>query len=652
MTYRRIIKHLDTDATTVKSTLSSIDIADPRAVEAWFELLRLGGCGAGELVLKDKFTLRGTIDVGDHIAFEYDTGDRWYLGRVESVQEESPSGVRVSLFGLWATLAEVYPGGFAEGNLDQPHRYARSDWFSMDPDHAFQTHDNVSQPDSMLNLLFSQYISPATNITLGTVNTATLPNGLDSFIFRGEESAQEILRMLALYTRDASVGVNADGELFFTPISTTLLDTFQEGVDCEALARSRSRKLFYNRLLLTGGYVYITGTPGFFRWRGEFRYSPSVATYGEKVAQIFVPWIRRNQDATTFAKEFFGKYGEPPTRVTLTTTPQTALRQPWDGEIEVQDRDGTVILRDRFEKIKVYFNQKPYFEIELGPEDLQFPPAPEDQRFEAPRPSAMPFDPPGVFTGFSDSGEFSETIEFTLSDCPIICKQPHGYDFRNDGGVVWEPDYAGEMHQIDGSFGRAIITELSPTAMAIDFRQFLFNMPPNQTLGVSVEVHGYVENDVGVQVKVGLIGPGLVDNPVMLPAKAYPLVAGNHVDFGGPYAGGESWKMETRLDSVFVNSSVFGVRVKIISPELIDPGFAETVFLDSVKICISRDCFASSASQADTPIPDPLCLVDGIDGVEFAELDIEENGDVAYVLGINAAGCLVRVPVDECPSSS
>lgn len=642
MPYTRIIKHLDSDASTVIS-----DISD-NCTSAWFELLRIGGCGAGEVVLKDSFADRGTIDMGDHIAFEYSSGDRWYLGRIESIQEESPNGVRISLFGLWATLAEVYPGGFAESNVGQPHRYARSDWFVNDPDHTFQTYDQVNQPDSMVNLLFSQYITQATNISLGSVNTASLPNPLDSFLFRGEESAQEILRMLALYTRDASVGVNEDGELFFTPKNSTLLKTFQEGTDCESLSRSRERKLFYNRLLLTGGYIYLGGqfAPSFYRYRGNFHYSSSIATYGEKTAQIFVPWIRRNQDATTFAKEFFYKYAEPVTRVTLTSSPQTSLLNPWSGEIAVNDRDGTEIIQDVFEKIKVYFDQTPYFEIELGPEDLQFPPAPEDQRFEIPDPSAKPFNMGGVYTGFSGSQTGVQSQYTVDSDCPVECHQPITYNFIDDGGNPWNAAGIGNIQLIDGSYGTVDLLTNAKSAMGVYFRGFGFNATPGATLGVKVEVHAHIVSGPGSTVKVALMGPYVQDNPRYLPSQPIPLASiGGFVEFGGASAGAESWKLEVPLDSDFVNNSLFGVLVKIEGPG----NGPSTVRLDGVKICISEDCFPSSSSLTDTV--DDGCI-EQIGGYGESNMPVEESGDVVYVLGMNAAGCWVLVPVAECSSGA
>src|SRR5690606_20650749 len=125
-------------------------------VSAWFELLRLGGCGSGEVVLRDKFTLRGTIQIGHYVAFEYTSGDRWFLGRVEEIEEESPKGVTLSLFGMAAELTEVFPGGFDPNADGAPHRYARSDWFPNDPDWSWQTWDQVSQPNQIVDLLWAQ----------------------------------------------------------------------------------------------------------------------------------------------------------------------------------------------------------------------------------------------------------------------------------------------------------------------------------------------------------------------------------------------------------------------------------------------------------------------------------------------------------------
>jgi len=96
---------------------------------AWFELNNHGGCGDGELSLLDTFTNQSAIDIGDWIAFEYDTGDRWYLGQVRERQLRIPSGVKLKLKGMGSQLEEVYPGGFASTKADGiPYEKASFPW--------------------------------------------------------------------------------------------------------------------------------------------------------------------------------------------------------------------------------------------------------------------------------------------------------------------------------------------------------------------------------------------------------------------------------------------------------------------------------------------------------------------------------------------
>ena len=116
---RRILHHGD-DPMATPTEISARAVAG-----CWFELHRQGGCGAGELVIRDRFPERDAIDVGDWISFEYETDDRWYLGRVEARRAGSPAGVQFQLEGMGIELNEVFPGGFGEdADGVPPHRYA------------------------------------------------------------------------------------------------------------------------------------------------------------------------------------------------------------------------------------------------------------------------------------------------------------------------------------------------------------------------------------------------------------------------------------------------------------------------------------------------------------------------------------------------
>ena len=93
MPYTGKVIHYSSDATTQLNDLTS------RKTDARFTIRRLGGCGPGELKLKDFWSLRDTVQPGHYIAFEYDTGDRWYFGRVESVTSDVPAGHTIALEG-------------------------------------------------------------------------------------------------------------------------------------------------------------------------------------------------------------------------------------------------------------------------------------------------------------------------------------------------------------------------------------------------------------------------------------------------------------------------------------------------------------------------------------------------------------------------
>lgn len=381
MAYDRIIKHLGTDGSTVIKTVSD------RCTKAWFELLRKGGCGAGEAVFDYRFDERFTasFDVGEYIQFSYEPGVVWYLGRIESVDFNTPQDVSLSLHGMVSELGEVFPGGRGGGDLDVPHRYARTDWFVHDPDYSLQSWDVISQPDEVVDLLWSQYIGPATNIGLGTTETPSPTTGLESMVFRGQESALAILRQLATVANDASYGVDENGDLFFKKRVSTVVDTFQEGVDMESLTMTTDRSLMCNSLMVTGDYIYDpVSAPGFYRYQGVWKNFASIATYGEIKKEVFLPWIRTNEDALAFAIQFFAQYANPTVRHTFRTRPVTGLVKPWDGNVYLLDFPGTSNATQIFEKIRVDFDRDVIFEITSGPEDFYIPAFQQDQRWEIP----------------------------------------------------------------------------------------------------------------------------------------------------------------------------------------------------------------------------------------------------------------------------
>lgn len=446
MAYVRRIIHLDTDAATQIAVVSASDISDPRAIEASFTKLRIGGDADGQLKLKDTFLDRGTLEIGQYIAFEYSAGVRWYLGRIEEIIEHSPNEVDVSLYGMWSELNEVFPGGFAESNLGKPHRFQASDFNPNDPDFSYQTADVVSQPDELVRKVWELYIAPSTNVGIGVIEECTPEPGLDGFVFRGTESAAEILRSLAVMCNNASVGVDENGLLYFQQPSTNLLATFQEGVDCEELQLRTDRSLLYNYMILTGGYVYGANTgSGFYRFVAEFQQESSVSTYGQRGLQVYIPWIRRNKDAETFAENFFARYASPTARAELKTDCQTALLKPQDGQIEVLDRNGSGVSLDYFDELKVEFNHCPIFSLTVGPEDATFPATPTPERWElgtpgdrgdGQQPPPGPIASQNIGTYAPPSSSSGQPVdEGPGEDC--ILRDPNGVALANDGGANW-----------------------------------------------------------------------------------------------------------------------------------------------------------------------------------------------------------------------
>lgn len=389
--FRRRFVHFGPEPTDFKQVLT------PRAVAgAQFELYRRGGCGAGQLVLKDRFADRAGIELGDWIAFEYEPGNRWYLGRVMNRSAVLPARVHLELFGMGAELSEVFPGGFGGGTVDdaRPHRYAKTDQFPLDPDRSSETVDTCSQPWEIVTKLLEQYVVPRTSITYdpSEIETSDPPADLASLKFRGEESVQSILKELAIRANDASWGVGPTGRFFFVRKRTAIVAEFQIGVDLARLEEERKLDLLFNRLLLTGGYVYSEDLgsgiafKGFYRWRGHFVQPESRQRYGERRLKLWVPWIRTATDAHGFATRFFAEYANPTNHYTLEVPNQTALLKPWSGKARLLDRDGSEIGSWVVQTVKVDFDHAPKFTLQLGPEDPRdlWPEPPEDERWEVP----------------------------------------------------------------------------------------------------------------------------------------------------------------------------------------------------------------------------------------------------------------------------
>jgi len=390
MAFQRRILHHGANPSAVPQLISLTALRS-----CWFELHRQGGCGAGELVLSDEFEFRGQIELGDWISLEVESGERWYLGRVEERTAEVPARVRLRLEGMAAELNQVFPGGFgslADGK--KPHRYAATDQFPHDPDRAEETADFVASAEDIVRLLLTQYVTAAGHIQYvpDQIEPPLQSSPVTSLKVRGEESVWSLMKDLALRAQSASWGVDANGQFYFLQPRSTLLATYQEQRDLTVLTETRDVEYLFNRLLLTGDYVYDQELASedvarkVYRWRGNFYEPVSRGQYGDRRLKVWLPWIRTQSDSLAFAREFFRAYAQPGNRYFIETTAQTFLPRPWLGEVRLQTRAGVELARTRVETIRVLFDHAPRFRMELGPEDPRnlWPEPPQDERWELP----------------------------------------------------------------------------------------------------------------------------------------------------------------------------------------------------------------------------------------------------------------------------
>ncbi len=390
MGYQRLILHYGYDPEDFLGVLSQGAVK-----RCWFELDRLGGCGAGELRLNNGFLNRDAIEPGHWIAFEYSTGERWYLGRVEDVESESPAGMRIRLEGPAIQLNEVFPGSFtAKSEGVKPHRYGRTDQFGQDPDYDQESRDYVVNSAELIRKLIEQYVVGKTNIIYDPdlVETGPLANDVTTMKFRGEESVRSVIKDLALRARNATWGVDAERRFFFRQRRDDVLAEYREHRDLTKLQASRSRELLFNRVMLTGDYIYDFRDYSSqlarrsYRWRGNYRQPTSIDQHGERRIRVWVPWIRTAEDSRSFVSEFFRIYSQPVTRFSLETKPQSVLPLPWEGCVRLKDRMLSDLEECPAERIRVLFDHAPQFQIALGPGDPRelWPEPPQDERWELP----------------------------------------------------------------------------------------------------------------------------------------------------------------------------------------------------------------------------------------------------------------------------
>ncbi|HSG70986.1 MAG TPA: hypothetical protein VLA12_11255, partial [Planctomycetaceae bacterium] len=216
---------------------------------------------------------------------------------------------------------------------------------------------------------------------------------LTSFKFRGEESIRSILKDLSLRAKGAAWGVDEQGTFFFLQQKSTIQATWREGTDVSRLEESRDRELLYNRVMLTGGYVYDepvnsdNTARGFYRWRATYFQPESRALHGERRIRLWIPWIRSATDSRTFVREFFRTYAQPISKFLVEIPNRTTLIKPWEGPVRLLDRNGTELAVSQIATLRVIFDRAPRFRLELGPLDPHtlWPEPPHDERWEISR---------------------------------------------------------------------------------------------------------------------------------------------------------------------------------------------------------------------------------------------------------------------------
>lgn len=374
--YKRIIELYDTDGSTLLETLSDISQNIDKVLHCDFEWLRQAGLGGGALTLD--LTTDDTIPtVGQWIVCKYNSTDVWYRGRIEEVSVNSPDGgINIRLFSLWSVLTEIQVGGnpwWDEG----PKTFGRYDYFTSDPDHASQSYTTITNIKDLVQKLYDDYLLPWGNGATILLDVIDAPDTTDSFAsmtFRGGESLNQVLRTIAEAAGNYSYGITADNKFFFKQIDETPQHTYQEGVNCN-YSYSTDRSLLYNRLILTGGYVYgAPSTAGFYMWNYHAEDSASVAAYGvTKSLTVKIPWIRNHVDSQNFADSFFAKYATPTTRYTINTIAQGYPLLPWMGAVNVVDKDDVTVETQTFDTVKVTFNAAPTFSLTTGPAEPMYP---------------------------------------------------------------------------------------------------------------------------------------------------------------------------------------------------------------------------------------------------------------------------------------
>ena len=432
----RVLRNHGVDPTSAGERL------DARCVRGcWFELHRQGGCGPAELRLDRGFEEDADLSPGDFLSVSAEQGgveERLYLGRVEHWEVEYPAGVRVRLGGMVNELGEVFVGGFGGPGEPPPHRFGRTDLFSEDPDRPVQSYEPTERTLNLALRLITHYVLGRTSVVGSHPVEVSQNPPVDSATFRGEESVRSVLKDLAVRGGNVDWGVDAFGKVFFRPGPQAAAATFRAGREVTKLSQTRSRDVLFNRLQITGDYVYdrpnrsgAVARPSH-RSRYHFVDDGSLSAFGEHRLRVWLPWVRTRGDAKAFAGPFFERYGRPVTKTLIEAVlPEgSPVPTPWGGPVEVRDEDGSLLAVGSPEAVRVQFDEAVVVRMEVGPEDPRrlWPEPREDERYEVPPRSELSteepgtsFEPPGSTgpdgpgPGTSGSGGGSSSVLTSLS---------------------------------------------------------------------------------------------------------------------------------------------------------------------------------------------------------------------------------------------
>lgn len=307
-----------------------------------FELLRLGGCGQGRIVLEREYDmLEGVPSLGDELFIFYDSDDTdpWYRGVVENIRTDMSPMAELTLLGYMGYLRRTYPNtSYGSSSDDNPA---------------------ITEPSAIMTDLLDNHIVPQGFIQYDAADiVATDPAvTIDLFDMDGNTSLLEAIPRLAEMAGNYSWGVDNRGKFFFKPKPTSVTLTFRAGRkdetygDIIGLNRQSSLTDVINSLKIRGG---VNNNEVQFFSKTD---TDSIDLYGKRHATLMVPTILTDTDATTYANEFFDEHASPQEAYRLTVEKLNTIPQPEAGLIAVYSKTRKHVGDFKFEKASVLFDE-------------------------------------------------------------------------------------------------------------------------------------------------------------------------------------------------------------------------------------------------------------------------------------------------------